>query len=60
MPAPDWTNARWRKSSHSSDSNICVEVALIGPQVVVRDSKHPTGPTVTLPTGSFTTWLNFL
>jgi predicted secreted Zn-dependent protease len=33
----------WRRSSHCSDSS-CVEVAWIGEDVLVRDSKDPSGP----------------
>ena len=37
----------WRKSSFSGASNgACVEVAWPEPLVAVRDSKHPTGPTL--------------
>ena len=57
MPAPDLTTAHWHKSSHSSDSNICVEVARIGPRAAVRDSKNPTGPSLTLPDRSCTNLL---
>lgn len=32
---------RWRKSSHSSASGQCVEVAYLGSYVAVRDSKNP-------------------
>ena len=39
----DPATAKWRKSSHSG-SNGCVEVALSGDQVAVRDSKDPSGP----------------
>jgi hypothetical protein len=31
----------WRKSSHSTAGNDCVEVAQTGPAYAVRDSKHP-------------------
>jgi hypothetical protein len=37
--------AAWRKSSHSN-ANGCVEVALLGDEVAIRDSKDPTGPVV--------------
>jgi hypothetical protein len=33
----------WLKSKHC-DSNACVEVALIGQDVALRDSKDPDGP----------------
>ncbi len=37
--APGFT--RWRKSSHSTAGNNCVEVAQAGTAVAVRDSKNP-------------------
>lgn len=36
------TRLSWRKSSRSGDTN-CVEVAVTGPAVLVRDSKDPAG-----------------
>ncbi|WP_190815427.1 DUF397 domain-containing protein [Saccharopolyspora pogona] len=27
MAAPDFTSARWRKSTYSNEANACVEVA---------------------------------
>jgi hypothetical protein len=37
----------WRKSSYSNASGgECVELAYLG---AVRDSKNPTGPTITVP-----------
>lgn len=56
------TNAVWRKSSRSgSNSGNCVEVADNLPTTVaVRDSKHPTGPALTLPRHAWTTFLTSL
>jgi hypothetical protein len=40
----------WQKSSHSNDEgSSCVEVAWGSRQVLVRDSKHPAGPMLTIP-----------
>ncbi|MFN2494494.1 MAG: DUF397 domain-containing protein [Pseudonocardiaceae bacterium] len=49
MPALDLSTARWRKSSRSTDQPNCVEVAVTGSAVAVRDSKHPTGGTLVVP-----------
>ena len=48
MFAPDLSTARWRKSSRSTDTSNCVEVALTGPAVAIRDSKQPTRATLTV------------
>jgi hypothetical protein len=34
----------WRTSSYSSSNGACVEVAILGESVLVRDSKDRTGP----------------
>jgi hypothetical protein len=40
---------RWRKSSYSNGSGgNCVEVAHATEAVAVRDSKHATGPMITV------------
>ncbi|WP_433716135.1 DUF397 domain-containing protein [Nocardia sp. CA-084685] len=45
----DLTGAKWYKSSRSSSTKDCVEVAhLDGGMVGVRDSKNPTGPALVL------------
>jgi hypothetical protein len=36
--------AVWKKSSFSSDGPDCVEVAGTDSEILVRDSKNPTGP----------------
>ncbi|HEV8555818.1 MAG TPA: DUF397 domain-containing protein [Actinophytocola sp.] len=48
-PAP----TRWRKSTHSDASNVCVEIAHMGSSVVLRDSKNPTGPALIVPFAFF-------
>jgi uncharacterized protein DUF397 len=46
-PEPGLT---WRKSSFSGAGNgDCLEVAWPEPLVAIRDSKHPTGPTLAFP-----------
>ncbi|MGW1600248.1 DUF397 domain-containing protein [Streptomyces eurythermus] len=48
----------WRKSSYSSsEGGNCVEVAAHPAAIHIRDSKIPTGPTLTL---SPATWNDFL
>jgi hypothetical protein len=46
----------WRKSSYSSATSACVEVAVSAELVATRDSKHPV-PTLTFPRGTFRTFL---
>ncbi|MEV5540382.1 DUF397 domain-containing protein [Saccharopolyspora shandongensis] len=40
MAAPDFTSARWRKSTYSNEANACVEVASATNMTGVRDSKQ--------------------
>jgi hypothetical protein len=35
---------QWRKSSYSGNTGNCVEIAITGRVVAVRDSKNPDGP----------------
>jgi len=50
MTKPDLSRADWRKSSYSSQSGNCVEVATNLPgMVAIRDSKDPGGPGLLVP-----------
>jgi len=60
MPAQDPNTACWRKSSRSTDTANCVEMALTGTAVAVRDSKQPTGATLTLTPRAWATFTTAL
>ncbi|QIS10355.1 DUF397 domain-containing protein [Nocardia arthritidis] len=52
------SSVMWFKSSHSSPSQDCVEVAFLGRSLVgMRDSKNPDGPTLVF---SATRWDEFV
>lgn len=53
------TRPIWRKSSRSTSSSNCVEVATNVPNTVgVRDSKHPHGPALTVPSMAWGAFLH--
>ncbi|RKT56572.1 DUF397 domain-containing protein [Saccharothrix australiensis] len=56
----DLTTARWRKSTRSSNTSNCVELARTAQAAAIRDSKNPTGPTLTLTTKALTSFLTAL
>jgi Domain of unknown function (DUF397) len=55
VPEPDGTV--WRTSSYSSHGDACVEVATAPDAVLIRDSKHRTGPALSISTPA---WHAFL
>lgn len=57
MQARGSDSARWRKSSYSSPTANCVEVALATEVVAVRDTKDRAGGVLEF---SATSWANFL
>ncbi len=57
----DVTGVAWRTSSYSGDNGgACVEVGTTGPAVEIRDSKHPNGPLLTFPVGTWQAFTNQL
>lgn len=46
MKDPDLSRVRWRKSSLSGDGASCVEMAFVGNDVAVRDTKDREGGTL--------------
>lgn len=51
------TSTTWRKSSYSTSTGNCVEVAPAADGVVIRHSKHPTAGTITLPYHAWTAFV---
>lgn len=47
----------WRKSSHSTATGNCVEIALTATAAHVRDSKNPGAGALTIPAPA---WADFL
>ncbi|MEV7866044.1 DUF397 domain-containing protein [Streptomyces sp. NPDC088124] len=37
----DLTETQWCKSSYSGGANNCVELAVLGGRIAIRDSKYP-------------------
>jgi hypothetical protein len=55
--AGDSEPKNWRTSRHSIGNGECVEVASVNQDVVVRDSKNPSGPSVRYPSSA---WREFV
>jgi hypothetical protein len=56
----DCVEVGWRTSSYSPNGGTCVEVAPAPDTVLVRDSKHRTGPALTIPTPAWRAFLTTL
>lgn len=51
----------WRRSSHSTAANNCVETALLDPgRLAVRDSKDPQGPALQFTADAWTDFVQAL
>ena len=48
----------WRTSSYSGGNGACVQVASAPDRVLVRDSKDPGGPVLTVPTPAWRAFLS--
>lgn len=55
--AADLSRAEWRRSTRSGTSGNCVEIADLGREVGVRDSKDPDGPALVF---GQTAWVEFI
>ncbi|HZN18252.1 MAG TPA: DUF397 domain-containing protein [Micromonosporaceae bacterium] len=57
MNTSDLSRATWTKTTRSSGTGQCVEVARVGDAIAVRDSKNPAGPRLTFTAGA---WAEFV
>jgi hypothetical protein len=59
MSTVDPSDTRWHKSSFSSGSgdDNCVEVAIAGQAIALRDSKNVDGPVLVIPTNAWSTFM---
>jgi hypothetical protein len=53
------SDATWRKSSRSNGggNGACMEFAELPGRIVLRDSKHPTGPVLAFPPAQWSAFL---
>jgi hypothetical protein len=58
MPGRDTPQASFRKSSYSDAGEGCVETATLSAARLVRDSKDPSGPTLTFTPAEWTRFLD--
>jgi Domain of unknown function (DUF397) len=59
-PGGNCVEVGWHASTHSNPDGNCVEITHTPAQVYVRDSKHRTGPTLTIPAWQWSTFLKQL
>lgn len=52
--------ANWAKSTRSNGSDSCVEARVHSGDVQIRDSKDPSGPTLTFAPAAYRTFLTTL
>ncbi|MGH3593318.1 MAG: DUF397 domain-containing protein [Pseudonocardiaceae bacterium] len=60
MTAREPGNVAWHTSSYSGGNGDCVQVAPAPDRVLVRDSKDPDGPALTVPTSAWRAFLTTL
>ncbi|MFF8769098.1 DUF397 domain-containing protein [Kitasatospora sp. NPDC015120] len=58
LPNAAASGLTFKKSSFSGNNVNCVECAVASGEVVVRDSKNPTGPALRYDAAAFTAFVN--
>ncbi|MFF4714412.1 DUF397 domain-containing protein [Streptomyces eurythermus] len=56
--ASELAGARWIKATRSDGLNECVEVARVGENIAVRNSRDPNGPALVFTLGEWSAFLD--
>lgn len=58
LTAPELASLAWRKAQASTNNGSCVEIAIAGRNIALRDSKDPGGPVLVYTSAEWNAFLD--